>query len=258
MILHVARREWRELARQPALLVSTTAIYGALGAVIVALLCLLEFVHGGPEMVAEFEARMAAAGLGGPGALEGWATQAVDITLFLLFAQLMGVTGVLAGHTILHDRVCGTLPFLLLSPVRRWQLLVGKVLGAVAFPLLVYGVFGGGLCWFMSTLDVTQSARLHLPPSPGWWIAFAIGAPAWTWFVATVCAVASSVTRDPRSAQQIVWLVQFFTVLLCGIMLVGALPGGAAEEAALLPFAGAACFAATMMGEAILSREVTR
>src|SRR5204863_433941 len=77
---------------------------------------------------------------GGP---DGIVASALQLYAFLTFTQFLGIAAVCCGHAMLHDRQCGTLSFLLLAPVGRFELLTGKVLGAIGWALGLYLVENG-------------------------------------------------------------------------------------------------------------------
>jgi ABC-type transport system involved in multi-copper enzyme maturation permease subunit len=221
------RREWMENIRQRWLLFtlgSQLAII-ALGA-----LWLLSFLDGfsqiknGDKKLA-FWADVMGMPLEDPmNQLVGLVVGAMD---YLVLTQLLGMTAVLAGHAALHDRQCGTLPFLLLAPIRRFELLVGKVLGALSVPLAFYLVIGGSTIGAAAMMDVTVSQAAYLPPSGGWMVAFLFGAPAWAIFVGALCVAISSVARDVRTSQQAAWVLVFFATFVVGPLLVNLMSAGA-------------------------------
>ena len=86
-----------------------------------------------------------------------------------LFAVV--IAAVLAGHSVLHDRQSGTLTFLLLAPVRRTELLLGKVLGAIGPSFAMYLVISGGATVLASTFAITEPYAVRLPPSPPFLVA---------------------------------------------------------------------------------------
>lgn len=259
VVMLVARREWLELRRQPALLVSAGALFLLVSLSALSVLGLLELMVADPGRAAEFELRMAAAGLGaGEGTLAVWGANVVGLANFLAFTQLLGVAAVLSAHAMLHERQCGTLPYLLLSPVRRWQLLVGKVLGVMGLPLLVYLPIAGGTAGLASLLEVTQGAQHSLPTSAAWWMAYLLGAPTWAFCVATIGAITSGLSRDVRSAQQVVWVLVTLSSMALGSLLTGLLSAGAQAQASLWVLGLMACGASIAVGTSVLSREVGR
>ena len=163
----------------------------------------------------------------------------ISITLlsFLLVTQFLGVSSVMAGHSVLHDRQTGTLAFLLLAPVRRFELLAGKVAGAVGWSGLLYGVAAGASAGLTATFPIAGPFSQALPPSAAWWLTFTIAGPLWALFIGAICTVVSAQVSDVRTAQQGVWLVVFFASLLCGSLLTWSLQSGLSAQLAAIGLA---------------------
>ena len=254
MILHIARREWLEQIRQPWMLAASAALFLAIAIVVIAALGTLDWVAGhagmSEQMTAWIGADQDAVGL--------IVATLVSVANWLIFTQFLGITAVLAGHAILHDRERGTLPFLLLAPIGRIELLAGKVLGAVGPSYALYAVVNGAATAIIALLPVSAAAADRLPPSLAWFIAFFVGAPLWAAFVSTIAAIVSSVATDVRTAQQVVWLVMFFATFLCGFLLAALLPQGAIVELAVAGFGAIATIAALWTGSQLMRRDLGR
>ncbi|MFT4624279.1 MAG: ABC-type transport system involved in multi-copper enzyme maturation permease subunit [Myxococcota bacterium] len=256
-VLHIARREWLEQRRQPVMLGVIGTLYGLVGGIVLLALLLMQLVAGDPARLATL-----ASVLGGdvdPVLLvDGAVGGIVAAYNFLMYSQFLGIAAVLAGHSVLHDRQCGTLTFLLLAPVRRHELLVGKVLGAVGPAFLLYVVISGGASLVATSLPVTAAHSQHLPSNPAWWVAFLLGGPLWAMFIGTVCTIVSSVAKDVRTSQQGVWFVVFFATLICGFLLTWALPYGVLGQLGVAALAAAGTAGAATAGAAVISRDVSR
>jgi ABC-type transport system involved in multi-copper enzyme maturation permease subunit len=256
MILHIARREWLEARRHPGILGICAALLLLIAVLTLSALGLLQVLASDPA-----NARILAEMLGSSEAAEAFLTGAAQATLtafdFLIFSQYLGFVGVMAGHSLLHDRQVGTLPFLLLAPVRRPTLLAGKVLGALGPLTLVYLAISGigGLATL--ALPITADFPALGPRSAGWWLALLLSGPAWAAFVATTCAVVSSLARDVRLAQQAVWFVVFFVQLLVAFLITGALGSVPSQLGAAL-LGGLATGIAMIAGANVLSRDLGR
>jgi len=182
----------------------------------------------------------------------------VSIANWLLLTQFMGISAVLAGHSLLHDRQSHTLPFLLLAPVRRVDLLAGKVLGSIAPSMAAYLLISGVAFVAMAMLPITQPAAASLPPSPAWCVSFLVGGPLWALFLGTCCAVISSTARDVRTAQQVVWFAVLFASFGCGYLLSVLLSEGVGVQLAVAAV-GAACLGTALAaGSQVISRDLGR
>jgi len=256
-VLLIARREVLELTRQPAMLVTISALFTIVGALVMLTVGLLQLLHADSEASAHLALWTRALGLGDAGP-EGIATIAIATGSFLLFTQYLGISGVLAGHTTLHDRWCGTLPFLLLAPVSRAELLLGKVLGAILLPTALYLTAQIVVMGFVALLSVSATAAAMLPPSGGWVVATFVGAPLWAAGVAILCAIVSAVARDVRTAQQGVWLLMFFATLGAGYLLAGRMTDGALIQLGVAGLGAGIGAGALFVGARVLSRDVGR
>lgn len=257
-VLHIAMREWLEQRRQPAMLGVIAGLFLCISVIVIIALFMLEMIHGKPhlvEVLAEFFPETA---VGGEAIVETLVGVVVSLSNWLIFTQFLGITAVLAGHSVLHDRQCGTLPFLLLAPVRRTELLAGKVIGVVMPPFLLYVLLSGGASTIAAMLEVSAPYADRLPPSPAWLIAFLIGGPLWASCIATLCAIVSSVAKDVRTAQQGVWFLMFFATFGCGYLLAALLPEGPGVQIAVAGLAALCTAGALLTGSQIISRDLSR
>lgn len=231
LLLVLVQREFREGIRQRALIGTLSVVLGTIAFGGLVILMGVQSRWSDPDFADAFGHWMGVAGapVEDPGAL----VAAIVVTLQLLvFNQLMSMTAVMAGHAGIHDRLSGTLPFLLLAPVGRFPLLVGKVLGALAVPFVVYLVIGGTASVGMAMIPAaTESAGSFLPPSAGWIVSFLFAAPAWSLATGTLCVLISSVARDVRTAQQAAWAVVFFATFVLSPILVLLVPEGPVVQA---------------------------
>ena len=253
-ILHIARREWLEQLRQPAMLSVIATLYGLVAALVLIALFLLQNLQADPGQLSRF----LETGEDPEAFLQFFVGGTVNAYNFLLYSQFLGIAAVLAGHAVLHDRQCGTLTFLLLAPVRRTELLIGKVIGAVGPPFLLYLLISGPAAVLASTLSITAPFADQLPGNPAWWVAFLIGGPMWAVFIGSICTIVSSLAHDVRTAQQGVWFVVFFATLTCGFLLTWALPYGVLAQLAVAGLAAFGAGATQLVGAALMSRDVSR
>ena len=217
----------------------------------------LNLVAGNADALGRFHRRIPSMGATPDELLANILAIVVPITNWLIFTQFLGIAAVIAGHSVLHDRQSNTLPFLLLAPVRRGELLAGKVLGSIGFPFLIYVIFSGTACALIASTSVAAPYANVLPPSPAWLVAFFLGGPAWACAIGSICAIISSMTRDVRTAQQGVWLVVLIAQFACGLMLTVLLPDGPMVQlgVALTGFATAAL--TIWMGSQVISRDLS-
>ena len=98
----------------------------------------------------------------------------------------------------------------------------------------------------------------RLPPSAGWAVTFFIAGPGWTALLAVVCALVSSLARDVRTAQQVVWGV-VLTTSLGGATLLAAAVTQPLWVQALVAATGWLCVVvAIAAGQEVISRDLGR
>jgi len=256
-IFHIARREWMEQVRQPAMLGVMAALFSLVAAIVLIGLGILEHISNDPRKIFAL-AEMLGGELEGQAALEGMAGLFVVAYNFLMLSQFLGIAAVLSGHSVLHDRQCGTLTFLLLAPVRRAELLIGKVVGAMGPAFLLYMTVSG-TTWFVITwMSVTEGYPMYMPTSAAWWVAFLAGGPLWSVFISTVCTIVSTLAHDVRTAQQVVWFVVFFGTLICGFLLTNTLPYGFGMQVMVALIGAMGAFGAMVVGSLVIQRDLGR
>lgn len=143
-------------------------------------------------------------------------TQAVIGTEFsnLYILLSMIVPSTIAAYSIIGEKTSHTLEPLLATPVRRWQLLSGKILAAL-LPAVVVTWVSGGL--FIAELSIFTDANVvsHVVTT-GWLILFIASTPLLSLIAVAVMTAISSRVSDTRTAQQLsIWAV----VPIIGIIL---------------------------------------
>jgi ABC-2 type transport system permease protein len=121
-------------------------------------------------------------------------------TLFLLVPIF--IPSVLASYAIVGEKRERTLEPVLATPIRTWELLLGKILGALvpalAITIVSAGVFVGGI------LSFAVSDRVRgIVVTPGWIAAVLVDMPLLALIAVALIVVLSSRVNDPRTAQQI-------------------------------------------------------
>ncbi len=256
-IIHIARREWVEQSRQPTMLAVIFTLFSLVAGIVLSGLALVQYVAADPLSLSQLPT-MVGHTMESQDMVDGMVGLLVLAYNFLILSQFLGIAAVLSGHSVLHDRQCGTLTFLLLAPVRRIELLVGKVIGAIGPAFLMYLVISGVTSAIATTFSVTEPYSAYLPTSPAWWVAFLVGGPIWAVFISTVCTIVSSVSHDVRTAQQGVWFVVFFGTLTCGFLLTNTLPSGVPTQIAVAALGALGAMSAMTVGALIIQRDLGR
>jgi ABC-type transport system involved in multi-copper enzyme maturation permease subunit len=205
--LRIAKTELLEHRRQPWMIFILAANYVAWIVVFGGLFLLVDRSAASLALIRQ---EMAAAGIEYDAALQ----LATSTFGSISFTNLPLFVAILSGTSVLHDRECGTMPFLMLAPVTRAQLLLGKLLGAMAIPLAFHLMFVGVSSLALGRLGALAPYAHKLGASPAWWIAFLLGAPASAAFVGALGTVISALSRDVRTSMQ-------FTSFFIGLLSLG-------------------------------------
>lgn len=250
-LLRIARTEVLEHSRQPAMLFILVANYalwtGVFGAAFF-------FIDGSsPEQLVQLKAQLGPLGVEYDKLLQLSTSTLGAFT----FTNLPLFVAIMSGTSVLHDRECGTMPFLMLAPVTRLQLLLGKLLGAMAIPLLFHVVFVGVGSLVLGRLAVLAPFAYKFGASAPWWVAFLLGAPASAAFVGALGTVISALSRDVRTSMQ---FTSFFIGLLSlafGAVLVDGLSRGLELQVAFAIGCFIAAAITLSLGARLISRDVT-
>ena len=132
--------------------------------------------------------------------------------LYLLLSMI--VPSLIAAYSIIGEKNSRTLEPLLATPVRRWQLLAGKILSAL-LPAVIVTWISGGL--FIAELAIfTDTNVVSHVVTAGWLILFIACTPLLGLIAVAIMTAISSRVNDTRTAQQLsVWAV----VPIIGIIL---------------------------------------
>ncbi len=249
-IRRIMAREILEQRRQPAMLITVAALFAAVSALGVVGTVLLDRLAHDAAM------QTTLSGFAGDALIADLAPMqdaVLAMTVFLGISQYLGVCAVLAGHGMLHERQCGTFTFLLLAPVRRLELLMGKVAGALLVPTALYLFTTVVTSILLSGSDAVARAPYMAVPSAAWVVGIGLAGPAWTMACASACTLISAHVADVRTAQQAVWLVVFFATVALGPLITAALPAGPGVQL-LSAGAGALASGTLLYAGALLTR----
>ncbi len=256
-VLRVAHTEVLEHRRQPWMLFILTTNYVFWIGIFLLVLFVLSTAAENPQMLAVLERQSNSLGIcDGESALQALLRLTTSTFGALLFTTLPLFVAIMSGYSVLHDRATGALPFLMLAPLSRYQLLLGKLIGAMAIPLVLHLLFVGGASFVVAQMSVMEPFAHLFGGSAGWWIAFLVGAPASGALVGSLGTVISGLSRDVRTSMQ---FTSFFIGILSlgfGFVLFDGISSGAGVQ---IGFA-VGCLAITLLivlvGSRIISRDI--
>lgn len=251
-LLRIARTEVLEHRRQPAMIFILIANYAIWILVFGAAFSVLDLVGSQPGLASAVKEL---AGF----AVDIRALQPAAVTAFctMMFTNMPLFVAIMSGTSVLHDRECGTMPFLMLAPLTRRRLLLGKLAGALVLPLALHLLFVGTSSLLFGRMASLASQADKLGGSPAWWLAFLVGAPASAAFVGALGTVISALSRDMRTSMQ-------YTSFFIGLLSLGigyVLVQGISEGVTLQLGYAASCMVATVLtllfGAWLISKDVT-
>ena len=252
-VLRIARTEVLEQRRQPWMIFILAANYALWICVFGALFLIMNAASSRPEVLVPFKRQLAAFGV----ELGAFLQLATSTFGSLMFTNLPLFVAIMSGTSVLHDRESGTMPFLMLAPITRGQLLVGKLAGAMTIPLVFHLLFVGTSSLLLGRLGALAPYAHKLGASPAWWLAFLVGAPASAAMVGALGTVISALSRDIRTSMQ---YTSFFIGLLSlgiGFVLVDGISKGMVLQGV---FAGGCVVASSLtllLGARLISKDVT-
>jgi ABC-type transport system involved in multi-copper enzyme maturation permease subunit len=251
-VLHVARAEVLEHRRQPwmlLILVFSYVFYLALPATVLHFICsVLDDPVQGKQL------RDQAAAIGAD--VDTFLLMGVVAILTLLFANLPLFVAYLSGYSVLHDRTCGTMPFLMLAPMSRRQLLLGKLLGVLAIPTALHLVFVGPGSMIAFSFAERTGHTVMFQLNGAWWVAYLLGAPLSATVVGALGTVISARSRDVRTSVQYVCFFVGLLSLVSTFVLVENLSKGIGLQLAFVAGCLVAATVTWLVGAALISRDI--
>ncbi len=130
------------------------------------------------------------------------AIQIMVINQFLVYFLMapLALPIYIAAYSIIGEKQSRSLEPLLATPVRTWELLLGKAVAAVVPPVVAAWVSFG--LFVVGARFLVTDAAFAVIVSPGWILAMLILAPLFAMLSVLAGVIASSRMNDPRAAQQ--------------------------------------------------------
>ena len=261
--MRVAQTEVLEHRRQPWMLTAMAAGYALVITLVWVLLGSADSVASDPAQAAELSRQLKALGVGdgGDGAtsVQSLVGLLLPSYLALLTTNMPIFVAYFAGYSMIHDRENGVLPFVLLSPLSRGQLLLGKLLGIVAVPLGMHLVGVSLGCLPLLRLPLLEPYGALLGGGAAWWLLVLLVTPSFALFIGALGTVVSSVARDVRASMQIMSLCFWLLSLAFNMVVVYSVsPEGVGQLALFAVGCLAACGLTLAVGSRVMSRDLSR
>lgn len=255
-IFHVARTEILEHRRQPMMLGVLVMNYVLWGGLFVVFVKVLGVLASDPAALQLLQSRAEQFGVCEGDAVVGALLRIASSSFgAVLFTNLPLFVAIMSGYSVLHDRTTNALPFLMLAPLSRFQLLAGKVLGATFLPLLLHLTFVGlttvALRATGALTDVTQFGG-----SAAWWVSYLVGVPVSGLLVGSIGTVISALARDVRTSMQFTSFSIGLLSLAIGYAMFDGIHAGVLVQLAAAVAMGVAAAMILAVGARIISREL--
>jgi ABC-2 type transport system permease protein len=141
-----------------------------------------------------------------------------QFNFFLLLIPTMIAISV-ATFSIVEEKLSGSLEALLATPVRTWELLLGKALAGAIPALVVTWLSAGVFLLIVSALGWGHLSRFVV--TAGWFLTLFLLTPAVAILSFMLGVTGSSRAKDARSAQNTVLVIIFPVLALIGIQITG-------------------------------------
>lgn len=216
-VLVIVRKEWLELRQDAKVLIGATAP----ALIFIALPLILVYIAGRvplEDLDLEELSRQIAANPAFAGLADVELAQALVGVQFSTFFVLLPIItpSVLASYSIVGEKTNRTLEPLLATPVRTWELLLGKMLAAL-IPAIALSWVAGGIFVVGMALITTSRRAFAAIVSPAWLLILFLVTPLLALIVIGALVAVSSRVNDPRTAQQVSgFLVIPFVLLFVG------------------------------------------
>lgn len=257
-ILTVAKTEILEQRRQPWMLFILTANYLLWGSVFFFVVFLLDFASETPEMMAALRQQAPQLSIGGDAdPFQNILKLSTSSFGALLFTNLPLYVAIMSGYSVLHDREVGALPFLMLAPLTRYQLLFGKLLGAMTIPYIMHVILVGPVLLVSGRFSIMIQFRDQLGYSPAFWVAYLIGAPASGLMVGALGTVISGLSKDVRTSMQYTSFFIGILSLVFGFSLFDGIPSGIVFQLVFAAGTILVGLGVLFLGSRIVSRDIS-
>lgn len=256
-VFWVAKTEALEQRRQVSMLWVMLANYVLWNATFLAVIVTLNASRENPQALALIASQALSLGIcDGESALNGMIRLSNSTFGAVMFTTMPLFVAILSGYSVLNDRQNSTIPFLMLAPLSRYQLVLGKLLGAMVIPYLMHLVCVGATSMVAGRMAVMQPFRAQFGGSSAWWVAFVLGTPASGFLVGSLGTVISGLSKDVRTSMQYTSFVIGILSLAFGHILFDRINSGVGVQLAFAISALLGGMLILFIGSKIISRDV--
>lgn len=141
-----------------------------------------------------------------------------QFNLYLLLIPTM-IAIIFATFSIVDEKLSGSLEALLATPVRTWELLLGKALAGAVPALVITWVCAG--IFILGVVGLGWGQLLNLVLTSSWFIFLFLVTPAVALLSFMLGVIGSSRARDARSAQNMALVIILPVLVLIGVQVTG-------------------------------------
>lgn len=208
-ITAVIENEWAQLTRSKVV-IFTTLVPPVLLVAVALMLLFLSSLLDTDSLVSspEISAFLAANDIGPSTLSQGDTVRAALLSPFLVLFQMIPlvVPITIASYTIIGEKQSRSLEALLATPIRTWELLIGKALAA-ALPGILVSWYSYSIFAVVARFVVSDQLYKRLVVGPTWMLTITILTPLLTFLAVGLGIIISSKVKDAQSAQQLGSLV---------------------------------------------------
>lgn len=141
-----------------------------------------------------------------------------QINFYLLLIPIM-IAISFATFSIVDEKLSGSLEALLATPVRTWELLLGKALAGAVPALLVTWVCA--VLFILGVVGLGWGQLVDLVLTPSWFLSLFLLTPAVALLSFMLGIIGSSRSKDAKTAQNIVVVIVLPVLALIGLQVTG-------------------------------------
>ncbi|MEO1273534.1 MAG: ABC transporter permease subunit [Myxococcota bacterium] len=255
-ILEHRRQPWMLLAMSTGYILVVGFAWWAFGA--------MDSVAADPAQLAQLNAQLQTFGMASPGqtgdtSLRAMVGAVLPGYLALLVTNMPIFVAYFAGYSMIHDRESGVLPFVLLSPLSRGQMLVGKLMGLMAIPMMMHVVGTMLGCLPLMNLEIVATHQALVGGDISWWVLVLGVTPCFALFIGALGTVISALVRDVRASMQIMSLCFWLLSLGFNMAVVYSVrPEGLGQLVGFAVASLVACIITLAVGSQVMARDLGR
>jgi len=141
-----------------------------------------------------------------------------QFSFFMLLIPIM-ISISVATFSIVDEKLSGSLEALLATPVKTWELLMGKALAGAIPSLLVTWICSG--IFLLVVQGMGWGYLLEMVTTPVWFISLFLFTPAVTVLSFLLGVIGSSKAKDAKSAQNLVIVIVLPVLALIAVQITG-------------------------------------